>query len=79
MKGGHADQSALNRVGIDHRELALALSRLGVDKVSQVQSASLEPAGDVLFELKPGERAASRDDLAAAVAELKALIAKERG
>lgn len=79
VKGGHADQSALNRVGIDHRELALALSRLGVDKVSQVQSASLEPAGDVLFELKPGERAASRDDLAAAVAELKALIAKERG
>jgi len=79
VREGHADRAALRRVGIRDRELALALSRQGVDKVSQVQAASLEPAGDLLIDLLPGERPASRDDLAAAVAELKALIAQGRG
>ncbi|MCW5951613.1 MAG: DUF421 domain-containing protein [Propionibacteriaceae bacterium] len=79
VKDGHADKAALARVGIGDRELALALSRQGVDQVSQVRAASLEPAGDLLIDLKPGERPASRDDLAAAVAELKALIAQGRG
>lgn len=78
VKDGHADRAALAQVGISDRELALALSRQGIDEVSQVKVASLETAGDLLIDLKPGERPASRDDLAAAVAELKALIAQRR-
>ena len=66
----------LARVASAIGELALALSRHGVDRVAQVQAASLETAGDLLIDLKPGDRPASRDDLAAAVAELKALIAQ---
>lgn len=79
IEDGSVDRTALARVGIRDRELALALSRQGVEKVAQVRAASLESAGDLLVELQPGERPASRDDLAAAVAELKALIAQERG
>lgn len=78
VENGAVDRAALIRVGIRDRELALALSRQGVDEVSQVKSASLETAGDLLVDLKPGDRPASRDDLAAAVAELKALIAQAR-
>ncbi|MEA4943428.1 MAG: DUF421 domain-containing protein [Propionicimonas sp.] len=79
VKDGHADRAALARVGIEDRELALALSRQGIDDVSQVETASLETAGDLLIDLKPGERPASRDDLAAAVAELRQLILARQG
>ena len=78
VRDGKPDAAALSRVGIDDRELALALSRQGVDEVSQVRAASLESAGDLLIDLKPGDRPATRDDLAAAVADLKALIAQQR-
>ena len=71
---GRPDHAALARVGINDRDLALALSRQGVDDVSQVKVASLESAGDLLIDLKPGDRPATRDDLAAAVAELRTLI-----
>ncbi|MEN0072708.1 MAG: YetF domain-containing protein [Propionicimonas sp.] len=78
VRAGRPDQAALARVGIDDRELRLALSRRGIDDVSQVESASLEPAGALLTELKPGDRPVTRDDLAAAVAELRELIAPAR-
>lgn len=81
--GRHADvisdgipkEAQLRRLGIDDRELALALRRQGVDDPGQIEVASLEPAGDLLVKLKPGDRAVTRDDLAAAVAELKGLLA----
>lgn len=72
---GCANKRALSRLGIDDRELAFALRRQGVDDVSQVEHASIETNGSILLELKLGERSATKDDLAAAVAELKALIA----
>lgn len=78
VQDGTVDRVALARVGIRDRELALALSRQGIDKVAQVRAASLETAGDLLVDLKPGERPVTRDDLAAAVAELKDLIAQGR-
>lgn len=78
VRDGRPDRAALAGVGIDDRELALALRRQGIDDVSQVEAASLETAGDLLIDLKPGDHPASRDDLAAAVAELKALIAQRR-
>ncbi|MGB7963015.1 MAG: YetF domain-containing protein [Propionicimonas sp.] len=75
---GIPNEAVLHRMGIDDRELALALRRQGVDHPSQLEVASLEPAGDLLVKLKPGDRAVTRDDLAAAVAELKSLLASPR-
>ena len=72
---GHVDHAALARLGISTAELDLSLRRQGSDDPSEVESASLEPEGEIVVTLKPGERTATRDDLAAAVAELKALIA----
>ncbi|MFZ0530547.1 MAG: YetF domain-containing protein [Propionicimonas sp.] len=74
IEAGEVDQHALRRLGISTGELDLALRRQGSDEPSQVQRAALEPEGEIVVTLKPGERPATRDDLAAAVADLKALI-----
>lgn len=78
IEDGIPKEAELHRLGIDDRELALALRRQGVDDPSQIELASLEPAGDLLVKLKPGDRTVTRDDLAAAVAELKDLLAASR-
>jgi len=74
ISNGRANRKALSKLGIDDRELASALRRQGVDDVTQVQHASIETDGSILLELKLSERAITKDDLAAAVAELKTLI-----
>jgi uncharacterized membrane protein YcaP (DUF421 family) len=72
---GKVDRGALSRLGLSEGELNLALRRQGADDVVEVERAALEPEGEIVVTLKPGERTATRDDLAAAVAELKSLIA----
>lgn len=72
---GRVDERALRRLGIGRSELELALRRQGADDASEVQHAVLQPEGEIVVTIKPGERAATRDDLDRAVAELKALIA----
>ncbi|HQZ00417.1 MAG TPA: DUF421 domain-containing protein [Propionicimonas sp.] len=74
IEDGEVDHAALRRLGISLGELDLALRRQGSDEPGQVQVAALEPEGEIVVTLKPGERPATRDDLAAAVAELKALM-----
>lgn len=75
---GRIDTGALERLGISMAELDLALRRQGSDEPVQVQLASLEPEGEIVITLKPGDRSVTRDDLAAAVAELKGLIQAQR-
>lgn len=75
IRDGKVDQAALARLGISSAELDLTLRRQGSDDPSEVESAALEPEGEIVVTMKAGERAATRDDLAAAVAELKSLIA----
>lgn len=75
IRDGEVDVAALARLGISTAELDLTLRRQGSDHPSEVESASLEPEGEIVVTMKPGERAATRDDLTAAVAELKSLIA----
>jgi uncharacterized membrane protein YcaP (DUF421 family) len=75
---GEVDREALSRLGLSQGELDLALRRQGADEVVEVERAALEPEGEIVVTLKPGERTATRDDLAAAVAELKSLIAATR-
>ena len=72
---GQVETAALARLGISTAELDLTLRRQGSDHPAQVETASLEPEGEIVVTMKPGDRAATRDDLEQAVAELKALIA----
>lgn len=79
ISDGRLDEAALSRLGVNAHELNLALRRQGAAEVAEVQRATIQPAGEILIDLEPGRRAATCDDLAAAVAELKALIsAKSR-
>ncbi len=71
---GRVDSAALKRLGLTRTDLDLALRRQGADDVVEVERAALEPEGEIVVTLKRGERTATRDDLAAAVAELRALI-----
>ena len=71
---GRVDGPALARLGISRGELDVALRRQGSDGVAEVELATLEPEGEILVTIRPGEQAATRDDLAAAVAELRALL-----
>ncbi len=63
IEDGKVDTAALARLGISPAELDLTLRRQGSDDPSEVESASLEPEGEIVVTMKPGERAATRDDL----------------
>jgi len=71
---GRLDRDALRRLGVSTSELEVALRRQGANNVAEVKRATIEPEGEILVDLLPGEQAATRDDLAAAVNELKQLI-----
>lgn len=74
IREGVADDAALARLGISRGELEIALRRQGSDDVHEVAVATLQPEGEILVVLKPGERTATRDDLDRAVQELRTLI-----
>jgi uncharacterized membrane protein YcaP (DUF421 family) len=71
---GRLDELTLARVGLTQGELDAALRRQGADAVGEVEKAELEPEGQIVVTLKPGERTATRDDLDRAVTELRRLI-----
>lgn len=74
IRHGHRDVRALRRLGVEDQELDRALRRQGIHDVSRVDRAAFDPAGELLVDPIPADPPATRDDLAAAVAELKALI-----
>lgn len=71
---GRVDGRALARIGVSPHELNVALRRQGADTVNAVKQARIEPGGEILVDLKPGEQAATRDDLVAAVVAITELI-----
>lgn len=73
VRGGEVDESAVRHVGLRRTELEDALAGQGVDDVSTVERASLEPAGEVVVHLKDDEQPATRKDLAQVLAELRSL------
>ncbi len=75
IRDGEVDEAALSRLGLTDKELRMALRQQGVDGPAEVKKASLEPGGELMLRLKEKEQGATKADLAAAVAELKALIA----
>ncbi len=71
---GRVDSRAMARIGVSPHELNVALRRQGADTVTAVKQARIEPGGEILVDLKPGEQAATRDDLVAAVVAITELI-----
>lgn len=74
IRHGRRDVRALHRLGVEDQELDRALRRQGLHDVSRVERAAFDPAGGLLVEPMPTAAPATREDLAAAVAELKELI-----
>lgn len=75
---GRVDEAALRRLGTSPHELAAALHHQGADTVDEVENARVEPGGLLQVTLRPEERAVSKSELDAAVAELKAAILAAR-
>jgi uncharacterized membrane protein YcaP (DUF421 family) len=74
IEDGVVDETALNRLGMTPQELSNALRQQGADDAHEVAAAEMEPGGTLTVRLKPGERAASIDDLRRAVEEITARI-----
>ena len=76
VRGGQVDEAELRRMGVSRSELEIALRRQGSDGPGAVERATLEPEGEILIDLNPGARPVTRDDLEAAVEELRRLLAQ---
>jgi Predicted membrane protein len=74
VRDGRVDGPELIRMGVSRSELDIALRRQGSTGAEDVQRATLEPEGEILVDLKPGARPVTRDDLDAAVEELRRLL-----
>lgn len=74
IKRGEIDDFAMLRLGMTRQELQTSLREQGADNESEVETASMEPGGSLVVDLKPGARAASSAELQAAVAEIKAYV-----
>lgn len=74
IRDGKVDNVQLRRMGVSRSELAVALRRQGSADPEEVARATLEPEGEILIDLNPGSRAVTRDDLDAAVGELRSLL-----
>jgi len=74
IRDGQVDEAALRRMGVSRGELSVALRRQGSAGAAEVAQATLEPEGEILIDLNPGARAVTRDDLDAAVEELRSLL-----
>jgi uncharacterized membrane protein YcaP (DUF421 family) len=61
---GHADQQALRHLDMRPAELDHAVRLQNGDDISEIGSGSLEPGGQLVLTLKPGEQSATKDDVA---------------
>lgn len=68
---GTPDDAVLRRLSITPHELDVALHLQGADSLSEVESATIEPGGSMLVTVRPGDQSVSRDELAAAISELR--------
>jgi uncharacterized membrane protein YcaP (DUF421 family) len=71
ISDGHAVVPALRRLGIRRSELEHAIRLQNGDDISEVGSGSLEPAGQLVLTLKPGEQSATKDDIAELTSRLR--------
>ena len=64
VSDGHVIAPVLRRLGIRRGELDHAVRLQNGDDVSEIGSGRLEPAGQLVLTLKPGEQSATKDDVA---------------
>jgi uncharacterized membrane protein YcaP (DUF421 family) len=74
VKDGQVDTEKLRRVGIREMELTTILHRLGADRASEVEYATLRPGGGFDMALKPQEQNANAGELEAAVQRIEQRI-----
>lgn len=71
---GRVDKDALARLGMTTDDLLVGLGRQGADEPQEVARGLLTPGGDLVVDLKKGERSATHDELLEAVATINAHI-----
>jgi uncharacterized membrane protein YcaP (DUF421 family) len=77
IKSGHIDERAVRRVGLRRNELDHAVRLQNGDDIKQVETAVLDPGGQLLLTLKTEEQGATKQDvdrLAAQLARIEALV-----
>jgi uncharacterized membrane protein YcaP (DUF421 family) len=81
IESGHVDDRAVRRVGLRRHELDQAVRLQNGDDLDQVETALLDPSGQLILTLKSGEQGASKRDvdrLAAQLARIEALVSNSR-
>lgn len=64
ISDGHVSGRAVRRLGLRHSELDHAVRLQNGDTISQVESGSLEPSGQLILTLKAAEQGATKTDMA---------------
>lgn len=72
VRNGRADRQAMDRLGLTAGELRAALRRQGADDIGEVETAEIEPGGDIVVNLHRADQNVSYRELREAVDELKA-------
>lgn len=71
VSDGHVIAPALRRLGIRRSEMDHAVRLQNGDDISEIGSGRLEPAGQLVLTLKPGEQSATKDDVAELTSRLR--------
>ncbi len=71
VRDGQVVAPALRRLGIRRGELDHAVRLQNGDDISEIGSGSLEPTGQLVLTLKPGEQSATKDDVAELTSRLR--------
>jgi uncharacterized membrane protein YcaP (DUF421 family) len=74
-KGGRWLPDALRHEGLRLADVDAALRRQNANSVGDVDEVSIEPGGAIVATLKPGQQAATQDDVARLEAKLDRLLA----
>jgi uncharacterized membrane protein YcaP (DUF421 family) len=64
ITGGHIVDRALRRLGMRRSELDTAVRLQSADSITEVETGSMEPGGQLLITLKTGEQGATKSDVA---------------
>jgi uncharacterized membrane protein YcaP (DUF421 family) len=71
IERGRLDERAIRRVGLRPRELDHAVRLQNGDDVDEVETALLDPSGQLILTLKPEEQSATKGDVARLTAQLE--------
>lgn len=74
VRDGEVINGALDRLGMTRGELNWALRHQGADRVSEVETATLDPGGSLTVDLKDEEQALSQGEFRAEMARLHARL-----